>query len=296
VSDDTTFISEPPARPAPAVDEDGTLVAELTKKGFVASKRFPGVDVTVPSHLPVDAIKELNGHPRIRTVTFKRTRFEDGFHPVTDEDVRALNGLDGLTALEFEVCPKITAAAFRDLGRFPKLTSVSTKDTPVDAAATEELAKLKTLERVSFAGAKLTDKALAALSRVRTLKSIWLHKADVTALGIKMLNALPDLERLALQDIDAVDAALGDLNLPKLRYLNLGLSDITDEGLGKLPVLPALVEIFLSGPTVTDTGLKHLQKQPSLETIRLLGTKVTRTGAEELKKLKPQLAIYGIEK
>lgn len=72
---DTTFISEPPPKPKPppVSDEDGPVVAELTKKGFLAEKqpygKFSGVDVTVPPELPLEAIKELNGHPRIRTAT-----------------------------------------------------------------------------------------------------------------------------------------------------------------------------------------------------------------------------------
>jgi uncharacterized protein (TIGR03067 family) len=299
VSDDTTFISEPPPKPkAPAVDEDGPLVAELTKKGFTAEKMpsgpFPGVDVTVSSNVPLDAIKELNGHPRIRTITFKKKLFTDPDHPVTDGAIQALNKLDGLTSLTFESCPKITAAAFRDLSRFPMLTSVSTSYSPVDDAATEEIAKLKTLEWVDLRGAKITDKSLATLSKVRTLKNIWLSDSDVTATGIKLLNALPDLEILWLQNMPAADAALGELNLPKLKSLNLAKSSVTDEGLGKLPVLPALQDLTLSGPKVTDAGLKHFQKQPNLESVWLDETKVSKAAVEELKKLKPKLSIRGV--
>jgi uncharacterized protein (TIGR03067 family) len=296
VSDDTTFISEPPPKPKPPViDEDGPVVAELTKKGFIAEKqrygKFPGVNVTVPSTLPPEAIKGLNGQPRIRSIVFKKTQFTDPDHPVTDEALRALNKLDGLISLVFESCPKITAAAFHDLGRFPMLAEVGVSSSPLDDAATEELARVKTLERVHLDGSKLTDKSLAALARARTLKHILLTDAKVTASGIKLLNALPDLDFLALQGMPAADAALGELNLPNLEFLNLAKSDITDEGLGKLPVLPKLRNLTLSGLKFTDTGLKHLLKQPSLESVTLFETKATKAGAEELKKLKPKLSI-----
>ena len=299
VSDDTTFITEaPPAPKAPAAD-DGPLVDELTKLGFVAEKqpygKFPGVDVTVPSTLPPDAVKGLNGRPRVRAITFKKKLFTDPEHPVTDDAVRGLNKLDGLTGLEFESCPKITAAAFRDLGRFPLLTAIKVSSSPVDDAATEELAKVKTLERVDLGGAKLTDKSLANLAKIRTLKTLWLNDAKVTAAGIKALNALPDLEFLALQGTPAADAALGDLNLPKLEFLNLAKSDITDAGLGKMPALPKLRNLTLSGLRVTDAGLKYLLKQPSLESVTLFDTKATKAGAEELKKLRPNLSVSVIE-
>jgi uncharacterized protein (TIGR03067 family) len=304
VSDDTTFISEPrpepkpPSKPKPpAVDEDGPVIADLTKKGFITEKvqygKFPGVNVKVPSNLSLETIKDLSGHPRIRSITF--TAQLGDAHPVTDEVIRALNGLDGLKWLEFQTCPKLTAAAFRDLSRFPMLTSVDLSYSPVDDAAIEELAKLKTLERVVLKGEKITDKSLAALAKVRTLKSILLGGAHVTASGIKLLNALPDLEELWLQNMPVADAALGELSMPKLQTLNLAHSNVTDEALGKLPVLPALRSITLSGPKLTDTGLKHLAKQPNLEDVTLVETKVTKAAAEELKKLKPKLYISVIE-
>lgn len=295
VSDDTTFITEPPPKPKPPViDEDGPLAAELTKKGFIAEKmpygKFPGVNVTVPSELPLEAIKELNGHPRIRNVTFKPKGF-GGEHPLTDEAVQSLQKLDGLTWLVFESCPKITAAAFRDLGRFPMLTGIKVSSSPIDDAATEELATVKTLEQVHLDGKKLTDKSLANLAKIKTLKNFWLLDAKVTASGIKMLNALPDLQVLAMQGMPVADAALGELNLPRLEMLNLAQSDITDEGLGKLPVLPKLSNLTLSGLKLTDKGLKHLLKQPSLGSVSLFETKVTMAGVEELKKVKPKLSI-----
>jgi uncharacterized protein (TIGR03067 family) len=296
VSDDTTFISEVPPKPKPpAADEDGTVVAELTQKGFVAERlqygKFPGVDVTVPSTLPLAAVKGLNGLPRVRTVTFKKKLFTDPDHPVTDEAIQGLTKLDGLTALDFESCLKITAGAFRDLSRFPMLTAVKVTASPVDDAVTEELAKVKTLERVELGGEKLTDKSLANLAKIKMLKTLWLHDAPATASGIKMLSTLPDLEFLALQGMPAADAALGELRLTKLEFLNLAQSGITDEGLGKLPVLPKLRNLTLSGPRLTDAGLKHLLKQPGLESVTLLDTKATKAGAEELKKLKPKLSI-----
>lgn len=299
VGDDTTFTSEPPPKPKPpAVDEDGPVVTDLTKQGFLVEKvpygKFPGVNVTVPSTLPLEAIKGLNGRSRIRTITFTKKLFTDPAHPVTDAAVQVLNKLDGLTTLVFESCPKITAAAFRDLNRFPLLTSVKVTSTPVDDAATEELAKVKTLEFVELDGEKLTDKALANLAKVKTLKTLMLHDVKATAAGIKALNALPNLEFLALQGMAVAGTALGELNLPKLEVLNLAKSDVSDEGLGKLPVLPKLRNLTLSGAKLTDAGLKHLLKQPSLESVTLLDTKVTKGGAEELKKLKPKLSITQI--
>jgi hypothetical protein len=140
-------------------------------------------------------------------------------HPVTDEAVQSLNKLDGLTTLTFWSCPNVTSAGFRELGRFPMLTNISFS--LVDDAATEEIARVKTLEDVTLDGAKLTDKSLANLAKIRTLKRLWLLKAHVTASGIKMLNALPELEFLALESMPTVDAALEELNPPKLEFLDL---------------------------------------------------------------------------
>ena len=326
VSDDTTFISEPPPKPKPpAADEDGPVVAELTKKGFIAEKqpygKFPGVNVTVPSTLPLDALKELNGHPRIRGITFKKKLYSDPAHPVTDDALRALTQLDGLTSLAFESCPKLTGtaipaliksggltaltfkscpqltdAAFRDIGRLPALTHVEVRDSPVGDAATEELSKVKTLQWVTLSGTNFTDQSLTSLAKIKTLKNVWLIDADVTADGIKRLNSLPDLETLALQGVPAADAALGELNMPKLESLNLVGSNITNAGLGRMPVLPKLRSLTLGGAGLTNAGLKPVLKQPALESFWLVDTKATQEGAEELKKLKPKLSVAVIGK
>jgi len=72
VSDDTTFISEPrpepkpPSKPKPpAVDEDGPVIADLTKKGFITEKvqyGNSGSQRKVPSNLSLETIKDLSGH------------------------------------------------------------------------------------------------------------------------------------------------------------------------------------------------------------------------------------------
>ena len=57
--------------------------------------------------------------------------------------------------------------------------------------------------------------------------------------------------------------------LPRLAWLDLRGTKISDTGLKRLVDLPSLKSLFLSGPKVTNTGLEHIGKIATLEHISL---------------------------
>ncbi|NQU24983.1 MAG: hypothetical protein HQ567_27170 [Candidatus Nealsonbacteria bacterium] len=69
---------------------------------------------------------------------------------------------------------------------------------------------------------------------------------------------------------------------PRLRYLKVFNSRVTDTGLAHLKSLPELENLGLAGTKITDAGLVHLQQLPRLEAIGLDSTDVTDAGLVRL--------------
>ena len=76
-----------------------------------------------------------------------------------------------------------------------------------------------------------------------------------------------------------------------LRYLDLGKTQVTDEGLKEFAELINWQTILLKGTIVTDAGLKELAGQRSLQKLDLSYTKVTDAGIEELAGLLSLLSL-----
>ena len=65
---------------------------------------------------------------------------------------------------------------------------------------------------------------------------------------------------------------------PRLDYLNLAFTDVSDDALCDLSGTPGLRTVCVSGTRVGDLGLRHLTKLKNLEVLYLGGTKVTDDG------------------
>ena len=76
--------------------------------------------------------------------------------------------------------------------------------------------------------------------------------------------------------------------------LDLSLSAMTDEGLARLPALPALTRLSLQGTSVTAKGLVHLKRLPRLSSVDLAGCDLGDEAVQPLRKLNVmQLNLYG---
>jgi len=73
--------------------------------------------------------------------------------------------------------------------------------------------------------------------------------------------------------------------LRELRYLDLRLTQIGDEGAANLRKLTNLQTLNLFRTQVGDKGLSHLRKLTRLETLLIGGTKVTDSGLANLKSM-----------
>ena len=82
---------------------------------------------------------------------------------------------------------------------------------------------------------------------------------------------------------------------PKLLYLDLHGTAITDVGLKTLSAAKSLHRLTLGRTKVTDAGLPHLADLPKLQFLNLANTKVTAAGLQALGPLRVSVDVIGTE-
>ena len=109
---------------------------------------------------------------------------------------------------------------------------------------------------------------------------------------LQILSAMPELEILNLRHLVLGDKfAAGLFRNPKLRFVALDDSRVTDEGLVGVAKLPSLAELSLTETRITDRGLDYLKQAKSLQRLRVSNTRVTQAGVDEFKKAMPNCDV-----
>ena len=81
------------------------------------------------------------------------------------------------------------------------------------------------------------------------------------------------------------EGELTNADLEKVTRLNLGKTNITDEGLKEVAKLQKLTFLSLTNTKITDAGLKEVGKLQQLEYLAVGKTQITDEGLKELAKL-----------
>ena len=95
-----------------------------------------------------------------------------------------------------------------------------------------------------------------------------------------------DLHGTQVTNDDLAVLKNSDQELKELRYLDLRLTKIGDEGVAKLANLKSLQTLNLFRTQLGDAGLARLKKLTNLETLLIGGTKVTDAGLTSLRPFK----------
>ncbi len=92
---------------------------------------------------------------------------------------------------------------------------------------------------------------------------------------------------IVLEGRRASDADLAIIGpaLPGATSIDLGCTDITDDGLAHLAAMPQLYDVSLANTQVTDQGVVHLQVFPNLFSLDLANTHITDDGLAQLPKV-----------
>jgi len=109
---------------------------------------------------------------------------------------------------------------------------------------------------------------------------------------LQHIKGVPKLRWLVLHDTRITDAGLVNINgLKDLEYLHLNNTQVTDAGLEELRTLTRLKWLDVARTNVTDTGVEHIKRLRNLEKLYLGGTHVTDKGIKELGNALPNCQI-----
>lgn len=101
---------------------------------------------------------------------------------------------------------------------------------------------------------------------------------------IQLLNFMPELETLNTRNTFIDDVLMKKLDVPKIKYLDLSGSLVTDEGIRHLGTLKDLEQIHLRGTRVGDGGIRWLEQLSSLKTVTANYDVVSDEGRDQLRK------------
>jgi hypothetical protein len=156
------------------------------------------------------------------------------------------------------------------------------------------LAGVPHLRQLFLKDTQTTDECLAAISRLHRLERLYCWNAvQVTDAGLAHLRKLPKLKDVHLSNSQITDESLGVFgDMVQMRALSLQQNAFTDRGLARLTKLNHLKELWIDmGPTdITDQGLAYLENLQTLEVLAIQDTHATQEGVDTLK-----LAIPGLK-
>ena len=162
--------------------------------------------------------------------------------PFTNEGLRQLAGLDGLSGLGFfRHATAITPEGLASLVDLPNLRFLGCGGALCTDIAMRQIAALPKLRMLQGQGAVATDAGFEALSRSQTLEYLW--GRDCPNLGSRGFRAL---------------AAL-----PALKGLGISCKNVNDDALATLPEFPARRQLMPMD--VGDKGFQHVGKCEQLE-------------------------------
>ncbi|MCB1226743.1 MAG: hypothetical protein KDK99_13090 [Verrucomicrobiales bacterium] len=169
--------------------------------------------------------------------------------------------------------PKAAASAVAEADQKPLVPPMSDAEKKALADVTMKMEALNAtlmplaqdteLLRLSVINAtdKFGDKEIALLAPVAKYL-VWLDlaRSQVTDAGLASLAAMPNVERLHLENTKVTDAGVAKLSsLKRLGYLNLYGTKVTDKGIAPLAACAELKKLFVWQTGVTKAGAKALE-------------------------------------
>jgi hypothetical protein len=202
-----------PANPAPTLPQ-AQLVEELKQIG---------ADVKTEGNAPDGAVTSI-----IFPYTHTPRRSPGGTtvppYPVTDDLVHQIAQLPKVTALEFNMSPRLTEAAIKDIGGMKQLEHLSLNAMPLTDVSMADLAGLTNLNylRVSGAGG-ITVAGWATLENFKQLETLWVAETKLGDQGIQHFKPLTKLKDITLYGTPVTDAGAEVLlGLPNLVSVRCG--------------------------------------------------------------------------
>jgi hypothetical protein len=274
-------------------------VAHLTKMRLLKKLEIGSSQVTDKGLGYLKQIKSL-----------ERLELPQDQHNITDAGLAHLAELSNLKHLQISRIhfndpatnkEYYTDRGLADLAKLRQIEELHIGSVGITDAGMEHVAKLTSLKKLHMFGCdKVTDKGLAKLTALKSLKNLDISYSRLTIAGLAPLNSMVNLTRLDVGDLERGGAVLnlsglvnledlslgfgpysqdafGDAdlaclaNLKKLRWLQIGPRNFTDQGMLYLAGLTNIDRLGLGGAGLTDEGLKRLANLKKLDLLTILG-------------------------
>ncbi len=205
-----------------------------------------------------------------RLTTLKTLRFTNN-GKLTDAGMEKLAGLTNLKQFSF-VGTGIKGHAYAKMTGWGKVTRVSHRGSSIDDDGIKELCEhLPNLESISLAHAKFTDAGAVHLAKLTKLKGLELGLAKGTPAALKNLTVLP-LQYLQLGDgLDSAEGIAAIKAIPTLKRVTLTRCDkLDDAGLKLAADLTQLEQLEIGGLALPDERLPQLAAFSFLKELKLI--------------------------
>lgn len=286
-------------------DELVQAIAATVRGGTVSEVLLKGSAVTD------DIVKPLIDLPSLRQMRAEQTS-------LGDSTTVAMAEANQMELLYLTDASELSKSGVTALGQMTKLRNLRVGGKAVDDTSVVALGNLKNLAALGLLDTAVTDEGLKSLVGCTKIKELMLFATPVTDASFATLGSFSALKVLrlrqsaitgqdaaALAKLNVVDLELAETDfgnagmtaiarMPKLTKVNLWLTKIDNEGVGKLKGMTQLTSLNLDNlPPVNDDSIDTILTLPNLTFLHLGKTTVTPAGLKrliELQKLETLMA------
>jgi len=209
----------------------------------------------------VDAIVGTSFLPPIKNAAelpstpFRIHRIGLGGRRLSEGELKFVEPLTDLEWLDI-AHTDITDDDLASVAGLTKLQTLYLAETSISDDGLVHLAELKNLRNLDLRSTRVTDKGLKRLAQDHALTSLILGGTqETTDEGLSHLRFMQSLTSLGLRGTKVTDRGMQDVaELRNLKWIDLGLTNVSDQGIAKLGSLDNLGDLLLDGAVATGNG------------------------------------------
>ena len=232
--------------------KEGVLKLQGNFRRVVAVRLPPGTT------LPQQFISRLTRFRRISVIELPDCQ-------LTDSDLEGLSKFTELKYLNLQGNP-VTDKGLAQLGQLPNLVTLILRGTKAEGQFLADSSNWPGMSQLDLSHSPITDDGLKNIATLPILRSLLLADTQVSDAGLKSLAVEPSVEVLLLRGCPITDQGLAEIDdrrFPKLFLLDLVRTEVTSDGVSKLP-LSRLTELEIPDVELTASHWRELLRMKSL--------------------------------
>lgn len=184
-------------------------------------------------------------------------------------------------------------------GKIRSITITNSVDYPIDDNFIESLGEQSSLTELALGNAEnpaaITDRGLVTLTKY-PLQYLWITGGTISEPGWNALQQTTSLKGLSLRDFEISGVQLpSPASWKNLQALVLTGSNLTDQDLNKISLIPNIFHLDISNNRIEESGLRHLLNMKKLSSLCINDIEIQMNALDQLVSLKTldSLSIQG---